>query len=225
MAPKETLSKLSAKIADLDEAGALDLTRRLMASNVDPLRVIDVANQGMIEVGERYEKGQYFISGLIMAGEIMQQIGQILLPLVAEGNPQREVGRIVIGTVEGDIHFIGKDIFKAMVRAHGFTVHDLGVDVSRHQFMAAIEELAPQIVAFSCMITSCLEAMRATIAHLRANVPPPLAPAAYLAGGRCMDPKNGRKVGADFWTTDGMDGVRLCQQVLAPKSPVSAGGR
>ena len=218
MSERTTLRALSAWIAGLEEDKALAATHRLIAESVDPLRIIDHANAGMVEVGNRYENGQYFISGLIMAGEIMQQIGQIVLPLMTAHTREREIGRIVIGTVEGDIHFIGKDIFKAMVRAHGFTVHDLGVDVSKHRFMAAMEDIKPDIVGFSCMITAGLDAMRATIAHLRANVPARLAPRAYLAGGRRMDRANGERVGADLWTTDSMQGVRLCQQCCMANS-------
>ena len=214
MIKKSTLNALSAWIADLDEKKALEATHQLIKESADPLRIIEYANMGMVAVGQRYEKGQYFISGLIMAGEIMQQVGHIVLPLMTENAQQGEIGRIVIGTVEGDIHFIGKDIFKTMVRAHGFAVHDLGVDVSKHQFLAAVEDINPHIVGLSCMITSGLDAMRETIDHLKANIPPHLAPRAYLAGGRCMDHKNGKRVGADLWTSDGMEGVRLCQQAV-----------
>lgn len=214
MSEQTTLDALSAWIADLDEKKALDATHRLIRESADPLRIIENANRGMTEVGKRYENGQYFISGLIMAGEIMQQIGQIVLPLMTEHTQKQEIGRIVVGTVEGDIHFIGKDMFKAMARAHGFTVHDLGVDVSKHHFLAAVEDIHPDIVGLSCMITSCLDAMGATIDHLKASIPPHMAPRAYIAGGRCMDDKSGKKVGADLWTTDSMQGVRLCQQAL-----------
>lgn len=217
MSKQDPLDALSAWVADLEEKKALDATRRLIRESADPLRIIENANRGMAEVGQRYEKGQYFISGLIMAGEIIQQIGQIVLPLMTAHTQKREIGRIVIGTVEGDIHFIGKDIFKAMVRAHGFSVHDLGVDVSKHHFLAAVEDIHPDIVGFSCMITSCLDAIGSTIAHLKANIPSRMAPRAYIAGGWCLDDKNGKKVGADLWTTDSMQGVRLCQQVLAPR--------
>jgi methanogenic corrinoid protein MtbC1 len=213
---KNTLSSLSALVADLDEEKALNLTHRLIGMSEDPLTIINHANQGMVEVGRRYEEGRYFISALIMAGEIMQQIGQMVVPLMAEKPLRQEVGKIVIGTVEGDIHFIGKDIFKAMVRAHGFTVHDLGVDVPMSRFMVAIQDFNPDIVGFSCMISTGMDTMRATIAHLRANLPPDLAPKAYLAGGQCVDRKNGRLVGADLWASDSMEGVRLCQRILMP---------
>jgi methanogenic corrinoid protein MtbC1 len=215
MTEKDTLDNLSSLIAELDEINALDLARQLISEGAAPLQIIDYSHRGMNEVGRRYEMGTYFISGLIMAGEIMQQLGQMVLPLIMDNQLGQEVGRIVIGTVEGDIHFIGKDIFKALVRGHGFAVHDLGVDVPPGHFLAAIHEFKPDIVGFSCLITTGLEAMRTTIAHLRANVPPELAPRAYLAGGRRMDPKAGKMTGADLWTADCMEGVRFCQRTVA----------
>jgi len=222
MSEKDALDTLSSFIAELDEINALELVRQLIAKGIPPLQIIEHSHRGMNEVGRRYEMGNYFISGLIMAGEIMQQVGQMVLPLIMDNPLRQEIGRIVIGTVEGDIHFIGKDIFKALVRGHGFAVHDLGVDVPPAHFLSAIREFKPDIVGFSCLITTGLESMRTTIAHLRTNVPPDLAPRAYLAGGRHMDRKAGEMTGADLWTDDCMEGVRLCQRCMASMLPDSA---
>ncbi|OGR24281.1 MAG: hypothetical protein A2277_14235 [Desulfobacterales bacterium RIFOXYA12_FULL_46_15] len=208
------LGSLSSKIADLDEDACLDLTRHLIALKTDPLKILEHSHKGMVEIGKRYEKGQYFISGLIMAGEIMQGINQMVLPLTLESRPGENIGRVVIGTVEGDIHFIGKDIFKALIRGHGFAVHDLGVNVPQNRFLSAIYEFKPDIVGFSCLISSSLDTLKATIAYLKAVVPEDLAPEAYLAGGRSMTPRTGRMVGADLYTDDSMEGVRLCQKAL-----------
>lgn len=211
------LTRLSTLIAELDEDNALALTRQMISDGVDPLRIIEFSHKGIIDVGVRYENGIYFISGLVMAGEIMEQISQMVLPLTM-GNPgSRTIGRIIIGTVEGDIHYIGKDIFKAFLRGHGFTVHDLGVDVPKGLFLSAIHEFKPDIVGFSCLISTCIDSLKHTISHLRANVPPDLAPRAYLAGGRLMGKRVCDAVGADLCTTDSMEGVRLCQKVLEYK--------
>jgi methanogenic corrinoid protein MtbC1 len=208
------LTRLSTLIAELDEDNALALTRQMISDGVDPLRIIEFSHKGIIDVGVRYENGIYFISGLVMAGEIMEQISQMVLPLTM-GNPgSRTIGRIIIGTVEGDIHYIGKDIFKAFLRGHGFSVHDLGVDVPKSLFLSAIHEFKPDIVGFSCLISTCIDSLKHTISHLRANVPPDLAPRAYLAGGRLMGKRVCDAVGADLCTTDSMEGVRLCQKVL-----------
>jgi methanogenic corrinoid protein MtbC1 len=206
--------KLITLMAELQEEPVLDLVGQLMAESVDPLLIIDLCHKGMIQVGEHYEQGRYFISGLIMAGEIMRQVGQRVLPLLEGKVTNGNLGRIVLGTVERDIHFIGKDIFKVLVRGHGFTVHDLGVDVAPSKFIAAIHEFKPDIVGLSCLISAAFKKMRETIALLKGNIPEGLSPRAYIIGGR-VDKLVCEDVGADYWTNDGMKGVRLCQKIMA----------
>lgn len=206
-------AELTTLMAELQEEAVVDLVQQHIADGVDPLTIIDLCHKGMIQVGEYYEQGRYFIAGLIMAGEIMRQVGQLVFPLlegkVANGN----IGRIVLGTVEGDIHFIGKDIFKELVRVHGFAVHDLGVDVPPSKFLAAIHEFKPDIVGLSCLITAAYKSMQETIALLNENIPEKLAPRAYLIGGR-VDEFLCKELGADYWIDDAMKGVRLCKQIM-----------
>lgn len=214
MAEKEKLGTLVSLIANLDEKNSLELTRQLISEGVSPLEIIEHSHKGMIEVGLFYEKGIYFISGLIMAGEIVQQISQFVLPLTRGDSFQKKMGRMVVGTVEGDIHCIGKDIFKAFMGGHGFAVHDLGVDVSKSRFLDAIHEFKPEIVGISCLISSCIDTLQETISHLKANTPGEIAPRAYVAGGRLLNQRVGKAVGADLCTTDAMEGVRLCQHAM-----------
>jgi len=206
-------TELTALMAELQEEVVLDLVRQCLADGVDPLVIIDLCHKGMIQVGEYYEQGRYFISGLIMAGEIMRQVGQLVFPLIEGKITEGDSGSIVLGTVEGDIHFVGKDIFKFLVRVNGFTVHDLGVDVPPSQFLAAIHEFKPNIVGLSCLISAVYKSMRETIALLRENTPRDMAPHAYIIGGR-VDELVCKDVGADYWTNDGMKGVRLCQKIM-----------
>lgn len=206
-------TELSALMAELQEEAVLNLVRQCLADGVDPLVIIDLCHKGMIQVGEYYEQGRYFISGLIMAGEIMHQVGQLVFPLLASRITNGDSGTIVLGTVEGDIHFVGKDIFKFLVRVHGFTVHDLGVDVPPSQFLAAIHEFKPNIVGLSCLISTVFTSLRDTIAFLKKNIPQYMAPHAYVIGGR-VDEIVCKDVEADYWTNDGMKGVRLCQKIM-----------
>jgi methanogenic corrinoid protein MtbC1 len=213
MAETQDHRDISAFMAELQEEAVLERVRQCLAEGVDPLTIIDLCHQGMVRVGEYYEQGRYFISGLIMAGEIMGQVGQMVFPLLESKTTHRDAGSIVLGTVEGDIHFIGKDIFKVLVRAHGFSVHDLGVDVPPLQFLAAIHKFKPTIVAFSCLITAAYKPMRETIALLRENTPPALTPRAYIIGGQVNESVS-KDVGADYWADDGMKGVRFCQKIM-----------
>jgi methanogenic corrinoid protein MtbC1 len=209
----ENQEKLITLMAELKEEAVIDQVRQCLADGIDPLGIIDLCHQGMIQVGERYERQIYFISGLIMAGEIMRQVGQLVLPLIESKITNGDSGSIVLGTVEGDIHFIGKDIFKVLVHGYGFTVHDLGVDVPPSKFLAAIHEFKPDIVGFSCLISAVFKTMRETIALLKENIPKDLSPRAYIIGGR-VDELVCKDVGADYWTNDGMKGVRLCQKIM-----------
>jgi methanogenic corrinoid protein MtbC1 len=206
-------AELSTLMAELQEEAVLDLVQQHIADGVDPLTIIDLCHKGMIQVGEYYEQGRYFIAGLIMAGEIMRQVGQQVFPLLESKITNGNIGSIVLGTVEGDIHFIGKDIFKELVRVHGFVVHDIGVDVPPSKFLAAIREFKPDIVGLSCLISAAYQSMQETIALLKENTTEELAPRAYLIGGQVTEFLC-RELGADYWTNDAMKGVRLCQQIM-----------
>ena len=206
-------AELSTLMAELQEEAVLDLVQQHIADGVDPLTIIDLCHKGMIQVGEYYEQGRYFIAGLIMAGEIMRQVGQQVFPLLESRITNGNIGNIVLGTVEGDIHFIGKDIFKELVRVHGFTVYDLGVDVPPSKFLAAIREFKPDIVGLSCLISAAYKSMQETIELLKDNIPEELAPRAYLIGGQVTDLLC-KELDADYWTNDAMKGVRLCQQIM-----------
>jgi methanogenic corrinoid protein MtbC1 len=214
MSANDEQHPLITHMANLQEKAVMELVAKQLSEGVDALTIIDLCHKGMIEAGERYEQKRYFISGLIMAGEIMRLVSLQVLPLLdhrAVGDGAG--GRIVLGTVEGDIHDIGKDIFKVLARVYGFAVHDLGVDVPASKFLSAIHEYRPHVVGLSCLITAAYQTMQETISLLRANTPRQLAPRAYVIGGRvddlvCADVK------ADYWTNDGMRGIRICQQVM-----------
>jgi methanogenic corrinoid protein MtbC1 len=213
MAMADSKTELSTLVAELHEEAVLDLVRQYLADGVEPLVIIDLCHKGMIQVGEYYEQGRYYIAGLIMAGEIMRQVGQLVLPLLESKVTNGDAGSIVLGTAEGDIHFIGKDIFKVLARAHGFTIHDLGVDVPPSKFLAAIHEFKPHIVGLSCLITAAFKTMQETVALIKENIPTELAPRAYIIGGR-VDELTCKEVGADYWTNDAMKGVHLCQKIM-----------
>ena len=204
---------LSKSVAKLDEETTLDLVQECLAGNVPPLTILDLCHEGMIEVGKLYDQGIYYVSALIMAGEIMCRVGELVLPFVEGKSEKVHAGTILLGTVEGDIHFIGKDIFKTLVQGYGFTVLDLGVDVPAGRFLASIHELRPDIVGMSCLITAALDPMASIIEFLRKNVPPAISPRAYIIGGH-VNEAICSQVGADYWVVDAMAGVHLCQNIM-----------
>jgi len=201
---------LIAAIAELDEQSALALVRQRIAAAEDPLLILGDCQEGMRQVGERYERNQYYLAGLIMGGEIFRQVMELLQPVVESRISGRASGRILLGTVQGDIHNLGKNIVAMLLRCHEFTVYDLGVDVSPVEFAERAREIQPDIVGLSGLLTSSYEAMRETVALLRADG----NRAPIIIGGGQLNEQVCQYVEADYWNTDAVVGVDLCQRLV-----------
>ena len=176
-----------ARIAALDEKGSLDAVRARVAAGDDALAIIADCQRGMQYVGEDYQSGKYFISGLIMAGEIFREAMEILEPLLptpapidAKGDRDSSghdssghdaAGSVLVCTVRGDIHDIGKSILVTLLRSYGLIVHDLGVDVPPAEVARQVVELAPDVVGLSGLLTAAHASMRETVAELRRIAP------------------------------------------------------
>ncbi len=179
---------------------ALTLAQRMLADGTDPFAIIAEGSEAMQEIGRRYAEGEAFIPELIMGGEIMKSLSEAVLPegdRPASGDPK---GAIVIGTVQGDIHDIGKDIVALMLGVGGYAVHDLGTDVPVEAFVAAIREHDPDIVALSGLLTLAFDAMKSTVegiaaAGLRDQV-------RIMIGGGAVDENVRAYTGADGWGDD-----------------------
>ncbi len=206
-----TRSNLIAAIADLREDTTLDLVRRRLDADDDPLLIIEDCKEGMRQVGVRYERQEYFLAGLIMAGEIFRQLMELLQPVVRQQVSGRGTGRILLGTVEGDIHDLGKNIVNMLLSCHRFDVLDLGVDVAPSTFAEKAAEIQPHLVGMSGLLTNAYDAMRDTIALLRdGGYRGPI-----VIGGGQLNEKVCQYVGADHWSTDAVSGVELCQRLIA----------
>jgi methylmalonyl-CoA mutase cobalamin-binding domain/chain len=212
-----TRTQLSALVADLEEDAVLALVEERIAARDDPLQIIEECNTGMREVGQKYEAGEYYVAGLIMSGEIFREVVELIQPLLEERADHRSSGVVLIGTVSGDIHDIGKNILGMLLSCYGFTVIDMGVDVPPNHFAQKAIEVRPDIVGLSGLITASFEMMKETIAVLRqkasaANVNFPI-----MIGGGMIDEQICRYVDADYWEQDAMSGVRLCQRLVDRK--------
>lgn len=213
----EQETPLVRQVADLDENGALTTVRRRLADGDDPINIIYECEYGMRVVGKRYEEGHYYIAALIMAGEIFRQVVEIVKPHLVTQTSDETSGCILLGTVQGDIHDIGKDVLGMLLTCHGFTVHDLGVDVTPDRFVEAALEHKPDIMGLSGLLTAAYAGMKDTIAALReatADWSPSLK---IIIGGGRIDEEICRYVGADYWTVDAMEGVHLCERLLMTK--------
>ena len=214
MQNSEQNSQLAQLVADLEEEAVLELVEKRISAGDDPLQIINECNEGMRAVGQRYEKGEYFVAGLIMSGEIFREVVERVQPLLeqqAEGNSS---GRVLVGTVSGDIHDIGKNMFGMLLACHGFEVIDLGADVSPDVFAAKVLEAKPDIVGLSGLITASFEMMKETVTTLRAEAIEHQLTFPIIIGGGMIDDQVCQYVGADYWMPDAMAGVRLCEDLL-----------
>jgi len=202
--------ELFQKIVDMDEEGALKLSKDFLDKGGNPQELLEVCRKAMDEIGKKFESGEYFLSELLLGGEVFTGIMNFTLPLL-KGEEAKKLGKMVLGTVKDDVHNIGKDIFKAFVEAAGFEVVDLGVDVPPEKFVEAVKENKPDIVGMSCLITAGISSMKKTGEALKEAG---LTEVKIIIGGGRVDENVKELVGADAWADDAAKGVRLCKELL-----------
>ncbi len=197
-------------IADMREGDAIGLAKQMLAQGTDPLQILDSCRSAVEIVGKRFEMGEYFLPELILAGETLKQITACIKPYLHAEHAVRKRGRVLIGTVKGDIHDLGKDIVVFMLNAHGFEVHDLGVDVPASRFVERIQEIQPGVVGLSGLLTVAADAMRETVdaiqaAGLRNSLK-------VMVGGGMTDEHVRVMAGADAFGADAIAAVSLAEQ-------------
>jgi methanogenic corrinoid protein MtbC1 len=203
-------------IADMQEDEALKLAQQMLDGGVDPNEILDAGKEAMRIVGERYDHKEYFLPELIVGGEILKEIGDIVKPqLKAQAAGGKPMGKVVMGTIEGDIHDIGKDVVGFMLDVNNFEVHDIGVDAPAAKFVEAIQELQPDIVGMSGFLTMAFDQMKETIdaikkAGLRGQVK-------IMIGGAPMDDAAAIYVGADAFGADATAAVKLAKDWMGGK--------
>ena len=197
-------------IADMHDEEAIELARRLLDGGTPPEEVLEDCRKAMAIVGKLFEEEEYFIPELILAGETLRAISEIVKPRMAGGGETARNGRIVLGTVQGDIHDIGKDIVSFMLDVNGFEVFDLGVDVAPETFVAKVREVRPEIVALSGFLTLSFDAMKDTVealekADLRDGVK-------IMIGGGTVDNNVLEYAHADAYGDTAADAVNLAKE-------------
>lgn len=201
-------------VGDLNETEALSLVEARIQTGEDPLAIVEDCQEGLRQVGVLYEQRVYYLSGLIMAGEIFREAMELLRPMIMSRFSGNETGTILLGTVRGDIHDIGKNSLSMLLTSYGFTVHDLGVDVAPEDFLLKAIQVKPNIIGLSGLLTSSFEAMRETIHMIRSSGENGVSTLPIIIGGNQLNQQVCQYVGADHWVTDAMTGVRLCQQLM-----------
>ena len=200
-------------LADMDEDNALEMAKRmLLEEGADPLRVLELCRNAMDIVGKRFEDGDYFLPELVLAGEMLDNIGAIAKPLIktAPGEEAKKLGKVLIGTVHGDLHDIGKNIVTFMLDINGFDVKDIGIDVPVKNFIDAINDYQPDVVALSGFLTLAFDSMRETInainaAGLRSKVK-------IMIGGGQIDETVRAYTGADAFGVNAVEAVSLSKK-------------
>jgi 5-methyltetrahydrofolate--homocysteine methyltransferase len=200
-------------MANMKEKEALAIVDDLLARGEDPQKILDLSSQAMQVVGERYQEGTYFLPELIMSGEMLKKIGEILKPYLASKQDQaKKLGVVVLGTVRGDIHDIGKDIVGFMLEVNGFEVHDLGIDQPEGNFVQAVKDYSPQVLALSGFLSVAFDSMKSTIheveaAGLRKDLK-------IIIGGGQMDDTVRKYTGADAYGDDAMAAVAFAKAAV-----------
>jgi methylmalonyl-CoA mutase cobalamin-binding domain/chain len=210
---QETLAKIANSLAELDSETLKKSLEDAAHNKISVQEIIrEGLGKGMQIVGERYERGEYFLSELIMAGVTMRE-GMVLMEPYFKGQTSETRGKILIGTVEGDLHDIGKNIVATMLRSAEFEVHDLGVDVPPETFVKKTQELKPDIVALSALLSVTIGKVKETIkalsdTSLRKDLK-------IIIGGSCINLKIAKELGADAFGRDAWDGVNQAKQLIS----------
>ncbi|MEM3737289.1 MAG: corrinoid protein [Candidatus Bathyarchaeia archaeon] len=181
-----------------------------------PIKVLEVMTEAMRAVGERFEAGDYFLADLIMAAETFNKGLRLIEPLLQSDSKVRSLASIVIGTVEGDVHDIGKNIVATMLKSAGFTVHDIGVDVPPKKFVEKVKETKAEILGLSALLTSSLKSIRETIkevesAGLKDDVK-------VIVGGSAVTREYAEEVGANGYSEDAVGAIPLCKKLLGKEN-------
>lgn len=205
------LNELKKAVGELEEEKVMGMLTEFVSSNPteeEAQKIVNACQEGMGIVGDLFEKGEYFVGDLIFAGELLTEAINTLKPVIG-AKSDTKAGKIVLGTVHGDLHDIGKNIFRSMAEAAGFEVHDLGIDQPASAFVKKVKEINPNIVGMSGVLTLAIESMKSTVeelkqAGLRDRVK-------IIIGGNPVTKEACEYVGADAFTTNAAEGVKICQ--------------
>jgi methanogenic corrinoid protein MtbC1 len=208
------LGNLEKAIVEFDTEAAESLIKQAIKEEFAPQEILNTVSNALNKVGELYEKHEYFLSELMLCGDSAKSAIELLKPYIAETGTKM-LGTILFGTVKGDIHDIGKTIVSSFMIGGGFMVHDIGVEVSAQDFVKAIKQYKPDILAISALLSTTREYMRDVIkainqANLRAQLK-------IIVGGRPVTPNFAKEIGADATATNPIEAVDICKSWMEKK--------
>lgn len=203
-----TTADLVSAITDMREDDATAMAQELLDGGTEPAAILDACRDAMDVIGQRFEDGEAFIPELILAGEMLKSVTEVVKPRLKSDETREPLGKIVLGTVEGDIHDIAKDIVGFMLEINGFEVTDLGVDVAVGDFVKAVEDTGAKIVGLSGFLTLAYDPMKETVAALKAAG----FDGKVMVGGGQVDESIREYTGADAYGKDAMAAVALAKE-------------
>ncbi|RLE65754.1 MAG: cobalamin-binding protein [Thermoprotei archaeon] len=214
----EIFNEIKKNMVELDDVKVKQLIEEALKKGVSPTEIVEKSlRPAMVEIGELFEKGEYFLAELVVAGDIFKEVmDELLLPALRKSGAEIEkLGTVVIGTVKGDLHDIGKSIVASMLRAAGFEVIDLGVDVSPEKFVEAVKKYNANIVGLSALLTTTMLEMKNVIEELKkAGLRDKVK---VIVGGAPVTPEFAKEIGADAYARDAVEAVEVCKKLLKRK--------
>lgn len=202
-------------LADLKDKEVLELVQQRLDAGEDPLKILEDSRKGMEVVGERFATNEYFLPELVFSGELLKQVTEIIKPHLTEAAETKRIGKVVIGTVSGDIHDIGLNIVDFMLDVNGFEVYNLGVDVPKENFVNKVKETGAPVLGLSGFLTPAFEAMKETVeaveaAGIRGRVK-------IMIGGGQLNDEVKKYAGADAFGKNAMEAVALAKGWIGTK--------
>ncbi|KPU45641.1 methionine synthase [Oxobacter pfennigii] len=210
------MTKLSEALKDLNETAVYELVDSMLSEGVSPVQIVNECNEGLVAVGDLFAANEYYLTELMFSAEIMQGVMEKLEPLMVteqSSAADAQIPTVVIGTVKGDIHDIGKNIVVGLLKSHGIKVVDLGVDVPAEKFVEAVRETGTKVLGLSALLNSTYPEMKNVVdaiaqAGLREQVK-------IIIGGTICNEAVREFTGADYWANEAVSGINICKKLLA----------
>jgi 5-methyltetrahydrofolate--homocysteine methyltransferase len=217
------LSNLTKNLIELEPEKVLSEIKERLKQSEDPMKIFEECKQGMELVGEKYKKEEYFLAELILSGELFKEAMELIEPYLGENKIEGDnKGKVLLATIQGDIHDLGKNILATLLKIEGFEVYDLGVDVNPDIIVEKVGEIQPDFLGFSSLLTITFDPMKEVIDKLKeTGIRDKLK---ILVGGGITTPLVKDYIGADFQTVDAMEGVLYCLELIKAKVTIKARG-
>ena len=216
-------SLLTQNLIELERDKVLSEVKERLTQGEKAIRIIEECKEGMALIGEKYKNNEYFLAELMLSGELFKEAMALIEPYLGPNTTEENIkGKIILVTIQGDIHDLGKNILATLLKLEGFKVYDLGVDVSPDIVVEKVKEIKPDFLGFSALLTMTFDPMKYIVnkleeAGLRDNL-------RIMVGGGITNTLVKDYIGADFQTVDAMEGVQYCLELIKAKVVIKAKG-